>query len=265
MGKSAAIPLVERRFWEVLLTTVPWSPVATFGAALTTLVAPAIVEITQLRTKAWRTSIAATRGCSATLEDRGLLPAKPDSPLRLQEPKPVRGEIRRTGLCWEDVDQAHTPWVTVDRLNDASHYLFKCLAAKGAIEVSDGEIVWNPEVPHVGDDDLDVPAAVLVFPRGHSGASGLGQDGGDLDAYDPAEGPFCCLMDNSTFSTSEVHKGVAIRDPEVAERPGEHIPLRWHVVHSVGMVVLGFEGVARGIEPAVQHVACELFRPAAHA
>ena len=87
-------------------------------------------------------------------------------------------------------------------------------------EVTDREIVGHPECGYVGDHDLDVPASVLASPRGQTAASDLSQDRGDLDADDPAEGPSRGLMDDSTLSTSEVHKDVAIGDSEVAERSG---------------------------------------------
>jgi hypothetical protein len=87
-------------------------------------------------------------------------------------------------------------------------------------EVTDGEIVGHPELRCVGDHDLYVPASVLVSPRRQIGASDLGQGGGNLDADDSAEGPSCGLMDNSTFSTSEFHKSVAIGDSEVVKRSG---------------------------------------------
>ena len=88
------------------------------------------------------------------------------------------------------------------------------------VEVTDREIVGHPECRYVGDHDLDLPAAVLVSPRRQTAASGLGQDRGDLNADDPAEGPSRGLMDDSTLSTSELHKDVAIGDSEVAERSG---------------------------------------------
>ena len=109
----------------------------------------------------------------------------------------------------------------------------------------------------VGDHDLDVPASVLMSPRRQTGASDLGQAGGDLDADDSAEGPSCGLMDDPTLSASEVHEGVAIGDSEVAERSGQHMPGRWRVVHSIGMVVLRLMGIARGVEPSVQHASQE--------
>jgi hypothetical protein len=139
--------------------------------------------------------------------------------LLLQEPKSPGGENLRTRFfCWESEDQPDTPRVSVDRLDDASQDALKSLTRKGIVEVTNREIVGHPECRYVGDHDLDVPAAVLVSPRRQTAASGLGQDRGDLDADDPAEGPPRGLMDDSTLSTSELHEDVAIGDSEVAER-----------------------------------------------
>ena len=64
-------------------------------------------------------------------------------------------------------------------------------------------------------------------------------------------------MDDATLSASEVHEGVVIGDAEVAEGSGQHVPGRWRVRQSVGMVVLGLTGMARGVEPPLQDAICE--------
>ena len=165
----------------------------------------------------------ATRSCSATLEDRGVRAGatvieKPAA-LLLQEPKSPGGENLRTRFfCCASEDQPDTPRVAVDRLDDASQDALKSLTRKGIVEVTDREIVGHPEIRCVGDHDLYAPASVLMSPRRETGASDLGSHGGDLDADDSAEGPSSGLMDNSPFSTSEVHKSVALGDSEVVER-----------------------------------------------
>ena len=121
-------------------------------------------------------------------------------------------------MHWEDVDQPNTSRVAIDRVDDASQHRLKRFTRKGMEEVTDREIVGHPEIRCVGDHDLYAPASVLMSPRRETGASDLGQHGGDLDADDSAEAPSCGLMDNSPFSTSEVHKSVALGDSEVVER-----------------------------------------------
>jgi hypothetical protein len=134
--------------------------------------------------------------------------------------------------------------VAVDRVDDSSQDHVKRFTLKGVVEVTDREVVGHPEFGYVRRHDLNVPASVLMTPRRHSGTSDFGQDGRDLDADDPAEGPSCGLVDNSTFSTSEIDKSVVIRDPEIAERSWEHMPGRWQVRDPIRMGVLGLEGVA---------------------
>jgi hypothetical protein len=165
--------------------------------------------------------------CSATLEDRdwkaGPIGGGIEKPaaLLLQQPKSPGGENLRTCIFRrKSEDQPDTPGVAVDRLDDASQDALKGFARKGMVEVTDREIVGHLESRYVRDHDLDLPAAVLVSPRRQSAASGLGKDRGDLDADDPAEGPSRGLMDDSTLSTSELHKDVAIGDSEVAKRSG---------------------------------------------
>jgi hypothetical protein len=152
-----------------------------------------------------------------------------------------------------DVDQSDAPGLAVDRIDYAPQDRVKRLIAERIEEVTDREIVGHPEFRDVGDHDLHVPASVLMLPRSQTRASDFGQDGRDLDANDSAEGPSGGLMHDSTLSTSELHKGVAIGDSDVVERPGEHMPSGRHVVPSIGMIVLRLMGIARGIEPAVQH------------
>lgn len=143
--------------------------------------------------------------------------------------------------------------MTVDRVDDASQDSREGLILEGMGEVGDREIVGHRELPCIGDHDLDVPASVVMSPRRYGGASNLGQTRGNLDADDPAEGPCCGLMDDSTLPAAEVHEGVAVGHPEVAERSGHHVPVRWDVTDSIGVVVLGLMGIARGVESSVQH------------
>jgi hypothetical protein len=110
--------------------------------------------------------------------------------------------------------------MAVDRVNDPSQDRVKRFMLNGMEEVTDREIVGHPEFRCVGDHDLHPPASVLMPARRQIGTSDLRQGGGDLDPDHSAEGPSCGLMDDSTLSASEVHKGVAIGDPEVAERSG---------------------------------------------
>jgi hypothetical protein len=152
-----------------------------------------------------------------------------------------------------DIDQPDTPWHAVDRIDYASQDRVKRFIAERIEEVTDREIVGHPKLRDVGDHDLHVSASVLMFPGSQTGASDFGQDGGDLDANDSAEGPSGSLMHDSTLATSELHKGVAIGDSDVAEHSGEHMPRGRHVVPSIGMIVLRLIGIARGVEPAVQH------------
>jgi hypothetical protein len=114
--------------------------------------------------------------------------------------------------------------VALDRFDDAPQDRVKGLALKGPEEVTDREIVGHPVFRYVGDHDFHVLASVLMSPRVKTDASDLGQVWGDFDADDTAEGPFCGLMDNAAFPASEVNKGVAIGDPEVTERAGQHMP-----------------------------------------
>jgi hypothetical protein len=110
---------------------------------------------------------------------------------------------------------------------------------------------------YVGDHDLYVPAAVLMCPGRETGAGDLGQVWRDLDPYNPAKRPPGRLMHHPTFSTSEVHEGVAVRDADVAKRSGEPMPGRWHVVHSiVTQVFVQLDG-PRSVEPPVQEAVCE--------
>ena len=193
---------------------------------------------------------------SATLEDRSSIYARiaKAAPLFLQEPKsPCRKNPR--AQPWMDIDQPDTPRRAVDRIDDASQDGVKRFIAKRIEEVTDREIVGHPEFRYVGDHDLHVPASVLMSSRSQTGASDFGEDGGDLDATDSAEGPSSGLMHHSTISTSELHKSVAIGDSEVVECSGEHMPTGRHVVPSVWMVMFGLMGIARGVEPPVQHTA----------
>jgi hypothetical protein len=152
-----------------------------------------------------------------------------------------------------NIDQSDTPWLAVDRVDDASQDRVKHFIAERIEEVTDREIVGNLEFRDVGDHDLHVSASVLMSACSQTGASDLGQLGGDLDADDSAEGPPGGLVHDSTLSTSELHKSVAIGDSEVVERPGKHMPSGRHVVPAIGMVVLGQMGIARRVEPPVQH------------
>ena len=108
--------------------------------------------------------------------------------------------------------------MAVDRVDDASEDRLKGLSLKGPEEVSDREIVGHLELCRVGDHDLYVPASVLLAPRLQGAPSELGEVWGDLDADDAPKGPFCGLVDNAALSAPEVHKGVALGDPDVAER-----------------------------------------------
>jgi hypothetical protein len=160
-----------------------------------------------------------------------------------------------------DIDQPNAPWRAVDRIDYSSQDRVKRFVAERIEEVTDREIVGHREFGDVGDHDLHVPASVLMSPHSQTGASDFGQDGGDLDANDPAEGPFSGLMHHSTLTTSELYKSVAIGDSEVVERSGEHMPSGRHVVPSIGMVMLRLIGIARGVESTVQntveHRECE--------
>jgi hypothetical protein len=152
-----------------------------------------------------------------------------------------------------DIDQSDTPWLAVDGIDYASQDRVKRFVAKRIEEVTDREIVRHPEFRDVGDHDLHVSASVLMSPCSQTGAGDFGQGGGDLNANDSAEGPSSGLMHNSTLSTSELHKGVVIGDSEVVERSGQDMPRGRHVVPPIGVVVLGLMGIARGVEPPVQH------------
>jgi len=152
-----------------------------------------------------------------------------------------------------DIDQPDTPWRAVERIDDASQDRVKRFTAERIEEVTDREIVGHSKFRDVGEHDLHVSASVLTLPRSQTGASDFGEDGGDLDANDSVEGPSGGLMHDSTLATSELHKGVAFGDSDVAERSGEHMPRRRHVVPSIGMIVLRLIGIARGVEPAVKH------------
>ena len=110
--------------------------------------------------------------------------------------------------------------MAVDRLNDALQDRGEGPLPERPEEVSNREIVGHAELSHVGDHDLYVPAAVLMCPRREGGPSALGQLWRDLDTDHPAERPPSGLVHNSTFSTSEVHEGVAVRDSDMTERPG---------------------------------------------
>ena len=190
---------------------------------------------------------------SVTLEDRGSEHpsiAKP-APLLLQEPEPPSRENLRSQR-WIDVDEPDAPRVAIDRINDASQHRGQRLVAEGMEEVTDREIVRDREFGCVGDHDLDVLASVLMSPRRQTGASDLRQDGGDVNADDLAEWPSCGLMDNSPLSASEVHERVAIADPEVMKRAGEHMPGRGRVALSTSEV-LGLIGQARSVQFPIQH------------
>jgi hypothetical protein len=141
-----------------------------------------------------------------------------------------------------DIDQSDAPRRAVDRIDDSPQDRVKRFIAERVEEITDREIVGHPEFRDVGDDDLHVSASVLMSSRGQTGASDFGQDGGDLHANDSAEGPSGGLMHDSTLSTSELHKRVAIGDSEVVERPGENVPRGRHVVPSIWVVVLGLIG-----------------------
>jgi hypothetical protein len=139
--------------------------------------------------------------------------------LLLQEAKSPGRENLRT-VNWMDVDQPHTPRVPVDRVNDACQDGLKGFIRKRVEEVSDGEIVGHRELGHVGDHDLYFLASVLTSASRQTGASDLGEGGGDLDPDDSAKGPLGGLMDDSALSAPEVDEGVAIGDPEIAQRSG---------------------------------------------
>jgi hypothetical protein len=174
--------------------------------------------------------------------------------LFLQEPEPVCGENHRsrTGR-WPDVDQPDTSRLAVDGFDEATQDRLKRFLPKRPEEVRNREIVGHPELRDVLNHDLHVLASVLMASGRQPGACYLGQLWGDLDAYNPAERPLCGLMHDSAFSTSEVDKGVAIGDSEVAERPGQHVPGRWQVEPSI----MWHSHRPGGIEPSVQQAVCK--------
>ena len=149
------------------------------------------------------------------------------------------------------VDEPDRPRVAIDGVDDASQDRLKRLTREGMPEISDREIVGHPKLLCVGDHDLDVRASVLMPSGRQIGARDLGQGGGDLDADHAPEGALGRLVDDSALAASEVDEGVAIGDAQEAEGSGQRPPGRWHVGLSIGMVVLGLNGIPK-VEPPLE-------------
>ena len=145
---------------------------------------------------------------SEALEDRSSMLAGIKRPalLHLQEPKsPCREDVR--AVHRHQVDESDTPWVTVDRINDASHHRRKRLALEGmgeeAIVRSSG--TRNPPRRRPRSTfrhRCRCLRAARPLERSRPAPA-------RFDADDPAEGPFSA-MDDSTLPASEVDEGVPI-------------------------------------------------------
>lgn len=97
--------------------------------------------------------------------------------------------------------------MAVHRLQDASQDRIESLLSEGSIEVGNREVVGHAELSGVGENDVYVPATVLMAPGRHNAPCDFRQMWGNLDADHLSEGPLCCLMNHPALPAAEVHEG----------------------------------------------------------
>jgi hypothetical protein len=137
----------------------------------------------------------------------------------LHEPEPLRLDDRRERVVlWPGVDEDDAARVAVHRLDDLAQQRLEGLSSERPEEVGDRQIVRHLVFPRVRDYDLDVLASVPACPHGERVAGDLRQLRRDLEADDAAEWAAGGLMDDAALAAPEVHEGVAVRDPDVAEQ-----------------------------------------------